>query len=178
MYLYKFIKNMFVKDRETNIAECFYESIVSMSRNSLLYKNAGIPDTLDGRYELIVLHSHLIISRLREVNPNGKDISQKLLEVIVKDFENSLRELGVGDLSVGKKVRKMIEGYYGRANSYRDFDKEIEARRALRRNLYGTVKPTNEQLDYIWQYIFNLTKDIKILSDKEFLNNFLKYTQN
>ena len=99
----KYIFNSQFDDSET---EELYEVIVSLSRNSSLYKRGGVPDSLDGRYELIVLHTHLVIKKLIVNGKQGKNVSQKLFNTMVKDFDNSLRELGVGDLSVGKKVKK------------------------------------------------------------------------
>ncbi|WP_290545997.1 ubiquinol-cytochrome C chaperone family protein [Aestuariivirga sp.] len=72
-------------------------------------------DTLDGRFDMIVLHSYLVLDRLKGAEPRFR---QDLVDEFFRDMDYSLRELGVGDLSVGKKVRKMAEVFYGRVAAY------------------------------------------------------------
>ena len=174
MYLYYFIKKILSKGDEFDISEVYYKNIVDMTRDIELYQKGGVPDSLDGRYELIVLHSHLFIRRLIKAGQNGKILSQKIIDILFKDFDQSLRELGAGDLSVGKKVQKMIEGYYGRASAYEEalYSDKNDLILALERNLYGTVDPSKEQIKYIVNYINNLNKQLNYTSDKKLLNKF------
>ena len=163
-------------DSET---EELYEVIVSLSRNSSLYKRGGVPDSLDGRYELIVLHTHLVIKKLIVNGKQGKNVSQKLFNTMVKDFDNSLRELGVGDLSVGKKVKKMIEGFYGRVEAYeKEFSSKTQAFRVLKRNLYGTTSPSINQIEYMWKYILRLNQYLDKVSYSEISTELSKFIKN
>ena len=108
MYLSYFIKKYFNKNPYSEVAELYYKKIVTMARNIELYEKGGVSDTLEGRYELIVLHSHLFIRKLIKSGTIGKSISQEIIDILVKDFDYSLRELGIGDLSVGKNIKKML----------------------------------------------------------------------
>ena len=100
--------------------------------------------------------------------------NQKIIDILVKDFDYSLRELGVGDLSVGKKIKKMVEGYYGRAEAYEkalsDGPKSLVS--ALKKNLYGSIEPSNLKIEYIRNYISNLRDELDIKSDSELSGGF------
>lgn len=92
-----------------------YEAIVAAARHPIPYGDWGIPDTIDGRFDMTVLHLFLVLDRLK-----GEDekFRQVLTDTFFGDMDRSLREWGVGDLSVGKKVRKMAEACYGRLRAY------------------------------------------------------------
>jgi cytochrome b pre-mRNA-processing protein 3 len=92
-----------------------YEAIVAAARHPVFYASWGVPDTLDGRFDMISLHSFLVLDRLKGVE---QDFRQRLVDEMFADMDRSLREMGVGDLSVGKKVRKMAEVFYGRVAAY------------------------------------------------------------
>ncbi|HLZ76946.1 ubiquinol-cytochrome C chaperone family protein [Phenylobacterium sp.] len=100
-----------------------YARAVEQSRTSGLYADLGAPDTAEGRFEIYSLHVVLLLDRLR--GPDGQawgaaatDVSQALFDAYLKDLDHALRELGVGDLSVGRKMRKLGEAFYGRGKSY------------------------------------------------------------
>ena len=76
----------------------------------------GVADTIDGRFEMIVLHLFLVLNRLK--GEGVEDLRQNLTDEFFSDMDRSLRELGVSDVAVGKKVRKIAESYYGRVTAY------------------------------------------------------------
>ena len=92
-----------------------YEAIVAAARHPAFYARWGVADTLDGRFDMIALHTYLVLDRLKGAEA---DFRQALVDEFFRDMDNSLRELGVGDLSVSKKVRKMAEVFYGRVAAY------------------------------------------------------------
>jgi len=138
-------------------ARALYESVVAQARRPEFFADCGVPDTVDGRFEMIALHAHLVLRRL------GKDarkaeagkLAQALFDLMFADMDHSLREMGVGDLSVGRKVRTMAEAYYGRAAAYdaglSSGDNALTA--ALRRNLYGTVQPEETAVATMAEYV-------------------------
>ena len=95
-----------------------YTAAVGAARAPYLYASLGAPDTLDGRFDLVGLHVILLIDRLRAAAPPGPDLAQAVFDAMFSDMDLTLRELGVGDLSVGKKVRAMWEAFHGRAAAY------------------------------------------------------------
>lgn len=92
-----------------------YEAIVAAARHPVPYADWGVGDTLDGRFDMITLHTFLVLDRLKGATPAFR---QALVDELFSDMDRSLREMGVGDLTVGKKVRKMAEVFYGRIAAY------------------------------------------------------------
>jgi cytochrome b pre-mRNA-processing protein 3 len=118
---------------------------VAQARTPGLYRDLGIPDSLDGRFEAIVLHLVLVLRRLKRDFPEGLDLAEALQEAFFADMDRSLREMGAGDLGVGKRVKRMAEGFMGRLGSYEaaldrfPADGEENLRAVLRRNVFGTL---------------------------------------
>src|SRR3546814_14715962 len=83
-----------------------------------IYRELGVPNNLDGRFEAIVLHLVLVLRRLKRDFPAGRDLAEALQESFFEDMDHSLRELGAGDLGVGKRVKRMAEGFMGRLAGY------------------------------------------------------------
>ncbi len=103
--------------RET--ATELYGNVVTQARNPVFYAEMGIPDTLEGRYEMVAMHLALVLERLRAEGEAGKALSRETIETFVADMDGSMRELGVGDLKVPKKVKSAAAGLYARADAFR-----------------------------------------------------------
>lgn len=98
--------------------EALYADLVAQARRPELYRDFGVPDRIDARFELYVLHLSLLLTRLRGAGEAAAETSQALFDAFVDALDDSLRELGVGDLSVAKKMRKLGEAVYGRTVGY------------------------------------------------------------
>jgi cytochrome b pre-mRNA-processing protein 3 len=123
-------------ERKPEPEEALYEAIVAAARQPQFYADMDVPDTVDGRFDMITLHMFLVLDRLKEGEHEAT--RQNLTDVFFRDMDRSLREMGVGDLSVGKKVRKMAEAFYGRLLAYKSAANEgLDAlAAALTRNIY------------------------------------------
>ncbi len=106
------------RHRHERAAFALYKEAVAAARAPFLYRELGVPDTIDGRFDLVGLHVFLLIDRLRRAPPPGPDLAQAVFDAMFSDMDVTLREMGVGDLSVGKKVRVMWEAFHGRAVAY------------------------------------------------------------
>ena len=100
-----------------------YGAAVAAAREPVFYLapevgGFGVPDTLDGRFDLVGLHAFLLIRRLRALPERGPALAQAVFDAMFADMDMNLREMGVGDLSVGKRVRAMWEAFHGRALAY------------------------------------------------------------
>ncbi len=95
-----------------------YVAAVAAARDPFLYTAVGVADTLDGRFDLVGLHTFLVIRRLQAQPRPGPDLAQAVFDAMFNDMDVNLREMGVGDLSVGKKVKVMWEAFNGRATAY------------------------------------------------------------
>lgn len=102
-----------------NVAERLYGAIVTQARAPVFYQNLGIPDSLEGRYEILVVHLVLILERLRAEGPKEQDLARTLVERFVTDMDDAMRQLGVGDTSVPKKVKGAAAGLFERTAAYR-----------------------------------------------------------
>jgi len=126
-------------------AHAAYGRIVERARAPDFYLRAGVPDTVDGRFELLTLHAFLVLNRLKREHGASAAFAQELFDTMFADLDQTLREMGAGDLGVGPRVKAMARGFYGRIAAYeRGLDNEVELEAALRRNLYGTVSGIDE----------------------------------
>ncbi len=95
-----------------------YTAAVAAARSPHLYAELGVPDTLDGRFDLVGLFASLLIRRLRALAAPGPAIAQAVFDAMFSDMDINLRELGVGDMTVARNVRAMWEAFHGRATVY------------------------------------------------------------
>ncbi len=95
-----------------------YTAAVAAARNPYFYADLGVPDTLDGRFDLVGLFACLVIRRLRALPAPGPAIAQAVFDAMFSDMDTNLRELGVGDMTVARNVRAMWEAFHGRATVY------------------------------------------------------------
>ena len=137
-------------------AHRLYGRLVEQARAPAFYGVCGVPDSLDGRYEMVALHVFLALRRLKREGAATGARAQALFDAMFADMDRSLREIGVGDLSVGKRVKEMARGLYGRVVAYEAGldgpDDGLEE--ALRRNVYGTVgAPAAPDLGALARYV-------------------------
>ena len=123
-------------------ADLAYRHVVDQARAPVFFTEYGVPDTHDGRFELICLHAFLYLHRLKSERPRSSLLCQSFFDRMFADFDRSLREMGVGDLSVGKHVERMVRAFYGRILAYEaglaSDDTALDA--ALVRNIFGTAR--------------------------------------
>jgi len=97
--------------------ETIYGTIVAQAREPVFYQALGVPDTVNARFDMVVLHLWLLLRRLRTVD-GGADLAQALFDQFCRDMDANLREMGVGDLTVPKRMKKFGEAFYGRTAAY------------------------------------------------------------
>jgi cytochrome b pre-mRNA-processing protein 3 len=97
--------------------EAIYGMIVTQAREPSFYRDLGVPDTVNGRFDVLVLHLWMILRRLRTTG-GGTTISQALFDRFCEDMDANLREMGVGDLAVPRRMRSFGEAFYGRCAAY------------------------------------------------------------
>jgi cytochrome b pre-mRNA-processing protein 3 len=122
-------------------ADLAYQRVVEQSRKPVFFAEYGVPDTLDGRFELICLHAFLYLHRLKAERPKASQLCQGFFDRMFTDFDRALREMGTSDLGVGKQVKRMARAFFGRIRAYEEglaCDDSVLGS-ALARNLFGTV---------------------------------------
>src|ERR1700726_2682795 len=98
--------------------EAIYGMIVTQAREPLFYRDLGVPDTVNGRFDLLVLHLWMVLRRLKSLESGGAGGSQALFDHFCDDMDANLREMGVGDLTVPKRMQAFGEAFYGRSAAY------------------------------------------------------------
>jgi len=112
------ILSIFRRRKPAATIDALYGAIVAQARLPSLYRDYGIPDTQDARFDLIVLHQVLLSRRLARDGEAGRALSQEVFDLFCNDMDANLREMGVGDLAVPKQMQRMAEAFYGRAEAY------------------------------------------------------------
>src|SRR5579864_9285209 len=107
------------QNKEAEFAAAVYGRTVERARARELFEACGIPDSLDGRFDALALHASLMIERLRR-EPDGEVLAQAFFDAMFRHLDLTLREIGVQDLGVGRRIKVMAEGLHGRALAYRE----------------------------------------------------------
>ena len=138
------LQNLFRTRPRERLGEPLYDLVVRQARQPAFYTTLGVADRIDARFELYTLHVLLLVMRLRDEGEQGAEAAQALFDTYVSALDHALRELGVGDISVGKKMRKLGEAMYGRMTAYegplRDGDAGALAA-GLARNVFESDDP-------------------------------------
>lgn len=130
------------RGKQERIAFQLYGSAVAAARDPYLYATLGVPDTLDGRFDAICVHVYLLIRHLNQAGEAGSALAQGVFDAMFSDMDINLREMGVGDMSVGKRNRKMWEAFHGRSAAYAAaWDDPDALGAAIARNVWRGAEP-------------------------------------
>jgi cytochrome b pre-mRNA-processing protein 3 len=135
---------LFRSRRHERAGFALYTAAVAAARDPWFYTALGVPDTLDGRFDLVGVHVFLIIDRVRAEKSPGPEVAQAVFDAMFADMDFNLREMGVGDMSVGKRMKEMWEAFHGRATAYAAAiaaDDDPTLADALRRNVWRGTAP-------------------------------------
>ncbi len=133
-----------------------YARINEESRHEYFFEKWGAPDTLDGRFELILLHMfmylHAMKARVKAGGEDSTELQRKIIEAFFDDMDRSFREFGVGDTGVGKRIKKMANAFYGRINAFeKSLNDDATLKQALLKNSFATCEtPLNDDLIKLW----------------------------
>lgn len=145
------------------IAKKLYARCVEQGRQPIFYSELGVPDTIDGRFDMIALHAGMIVNRLRREGRAGDRIAQAVFDEMFLNMEISCRQIGIGDLSVPKHIKRMMKAFQGRALHYDDAVKigPGAVAEVLKRNLYATATiPSHQVLTLMADYVINAHKQV------------------
>lgn len=158
-------------------AECAYRHVVEQARQPAFFVACGVPDTLDGRFELVCLHAFLYLHRLKAERPQATALAQAFFDTMFGDLDDALRELGTGDLRVGREVKRMAKGFYGRIRAYEDgiaADDSVLCA-ALGRNLFGTVAAAPGQLERMAAYVRRAAAELGLQAAADLLAGRVRF---
>lgn len=144
-------------------AHALYLVLMEQARRPEFYLDAGVPDSLDGRFDMLVLHAFLVMRRLRGTGRKGRGVSQGLYDVMFADLDRTFREMGVGDFGIGHKINRMSKAYMGRVKAYEEAlaaPQDGPLRDALLRNLFRGLEPAAENLDRMVDYVRRADREL------------------
>jgi len=143
-----FLKRLFQTPKFQAEAKELYRHIAERARRPIFFTEYGVPDTIDGRFEMLCLHAYALFHGLKGKGAEADALGQATYDAMFADLDASLREMGVADLGVGKRIKTMTEALNGRIQAYdsgfETGDSELE--QAVRRNVYGTATPSDRQV--------------------------------
>lgn len=150
------IRKFFTPDPMQQQAHEAYVAIVSQARDARFFRDWKVEDSLDGRFDVIVLHLCMVIARLEKEpqTPQVKEFIRILSEVFFSDMDRSLRELGASDTGVGKRINKMAQAFYGRLKAYNEALAAGSITEAITRNIYREKAP-EASISAAWQGYIN-----------------------
>jgi cytochrome b pre-mRNA-processing protein 3 len=126
-------------------AEAVYDVCLEHVREPRFYTDLGVPDTLEGRFDLLLLHSFLVVNRVLEGAGDESEVfNQALFDATFADMDQMLRTIGIGDMGVPKRMKKMMLAFNGRMHAYDAAVKAGDLQTPLRNNVYGTVDDVSD----------------------------------
>ena len=143
---------LFRSDPRRAVIDVLHGRIVAAARRRELYSELGVPDTLEGRFETLALHAVIVLHALRGKAAPADEVGQELVDAVFRDLEASLREMGVGDVAVPKRMKRLAEAFYGRARAYDEAlsgGDEVALAAALERNVYAGGGPGGALARYV-----------------------------
>lgn len=143
--MFSFFKNFKRPDPDAVLA--VYRNLVAQARSPFFYAEWGVPDTVDGRFDLISLHAILLFHRFASADKATQRVGQAVFDLFFLDMDQQLREMGVSDVGVPKKIKKMAQAFYGRAAAYRAaFDQPPSVlKEAFIRNIFLNISRSEEK---------------------------------
>jgi cytochrome b pre-mRNA-processing protein 3 len=176
--MFKTLMN-FARRPNRQVSDALYDRIVASARQPRFYSDWGVDDTPLGRFEMLSLHMVLFLERARGGDQAMRDLAQDVTDEFFKDVEHSLRELGIGDIGVPKRMKKLAKMFYGRAEAYRSAlvaGDEPALAEALARN----VRPGGEPWDGsapLAGYLFGALTSLREQADADILAGRIAFPQ-
>ncbi len=148
------LTRLFTPSADIHHAYTLYARINEHSRQARFFTEWGIPDTLDGRFEMILLHMFLYLHTLKQHPQDTTALQRLLIESFFQDMDRSVREIGVSDTGVGKRMKAMANAFYGRIHAFETgLSDDALLDNAIRTNCYGTVDNPPEDVSMVRHYI-------------------------
>lgn len=168
---------IFGKSATADAAHKTYVTIVNHARGDKFYLDCGVPDTPDGRFDMILLHAFLLYQRLKIDAEQTAELGQAVFDLLFADMDQCLREMGVGDMGVGRRIKGMAEAFYGRLAAYEKaiLGSDSDVADVLVRNLYQDASPTASQVERIVSYIRRELDELKNIPIEEILAGNIRF---
>jgi cytochrome b pre-mRNA-processing protein 3 len=171
------ILRLFRRPTDAATIHMLYGAIVAQARLPVFYEDFGVPDTVEGRFDMIVLHLALLLQRLKG-EPQGAEFCQALFDRFCLDMDHNLREMGVGDLVVPKKMKRLAEAFYGRVKVYDAALQEGDSAAltaALSRNVFSGTPGVAGGAERLARYMRQAAKHLATMDESGFSRGLLAF---
>jgi cytochrome b pre-mRNA-processing protein 3 len=158
-------------DPQREAGRALYQRIASQARSAEFYTRFAALDTIDGRFDLLAFHGFLVMEVLKGCGKTGERIGTHLATSIFESLEEALRELGVGDIGISRRIKAMADAFYGRLSVYSSAKNESEMKEALVRNLYRGEGGHDVEARLLARYAFESLERLHLPNAKAALLN-------
>ena len=165
------------RKEENTVPDRLFNAIMSQALQPKFFGSGTISDTFGGRFEITTIHAMLVFRRLRSAGEYGPQLAQDVFALLFSGFDDALREIGTGDLKVGKKIKDIAKAFYGRAESYdAALDEDLTAEPdPLVDVLMRNVQLTSDGSERLAHYIRDADAILKSLTDDELLSGTVSW---
>ena len=158
------------KNQNRAIVDRQYATLTAMAREPYFYTDLGVPDTVMGRFEMLSIVMILFFRRTRTSPRSGQEIAQEIVDAFFQDIDHSIRELGIGDQGVPKRMKKLAGMFYGRLEAYAvslDAKDGTALAEALRRNIYPEMQESAPDLKGLADWMMQTDADLAALDEED-----------
>ena len=143
------LQRIFGEKKQRAALAPLYRAVVARGRDPSWYREGGVPDTLDGRFDMVAAVLALVLIRIEVEGEAGRDPSVLLTELFIDDMDGTLRQIGIGDYVVGKHVARMMSALGGRLDAFRQARTAGAFAGAVRRNIFHESPPSEDAVDWV-----------------------------
>ena len=165
-----FLTRIFCGRREREAYRPLYDRVVNAGRDPAWYLEGAVPDTIDGRFDMISALLALVLLRLEHEQERTRAASVMLTELFIDDMEGTVRQLGIGDLLVGKHVGNMVGALGGRLSAFRAVERGGDFREAVSHNIFHDAPPSDQELSFVSDRMAGFSRRLEAMP----LNRLLK----
>ena len=169
-----FLARIFGSKQEAAALRPLYDMVVANGRDPAWYREGEVPDTIDGRFDMVAAILSLVLIRLEAEGESARRESVLLTETFVADMDASLRQIGIGDFVVGKHIGKMMGALGGRLGAFRSAADPKAQALAVRRNIFRETPPSEEKVAWVAERLRAFEARLRATSLAELLEGRLK----
>ena len=166
------------------LIENIYTNIVKTSRNKIFFLNFMVDDTVEGRFDIIILHSFIIFYFFINLGGKKSELPQLLFDHMFTDFDSNLREMGFGDIAVNKRMKQFIKAFYGRISNYskglaqfKKLNDDKMLKDTIVKNIYKDIKVDSKCVNFWSKYIINNVNYLNNKTLDQNIDNFFNFNR-
>lgn len=172
--------NPFKVRRDANAAHSLYTATIEAARDPWLFNDCGVPDTAEGRFETLTLMAFIVLNRLKDID-DAETVNQAYFDIMFEDIEANLREMGVGEATIAKRVKKLASSFYGRLKTYDSAitsDDPAQWPQTIKRYFYDDINVSDQTLGAVANYSKNIVDGIAKQSTNTLLRGTITFDGN